>query len=102
MAVLGVSLDYTELFGRTNLGAALSIPSTSALEVETFVPNDDDMFTNVQDYTLNCLAERDAYDFVSSKNDHNCYIYFCNRGTISVDDEIEYYFLEFANWIYKL
>lgn len=83
IGLLMLSLDTTELFGFSNLGAGISMPSTPTLKSE---------FINIDQYSVDYLSIAELMDQtcdrlkVNSEQANSCYIIFLARVYDSVLD----------------
>lgn len=104
IAFLKITVDGTELYGETNLGSGISIPSTANLKCEMLNVNQD-----YYGYSIACLL--DDYEGIIEKVDEimnklnmrttiadeqNCFILFLSRTDICDDQWDEF------NWKYEL
>ncbi|XP_014231788.1 uncharacterized protein LOC106655754 [Trichogramma pretiosum] len=76
---LWISMDETEIMGKTNLGVGISFPCTSKLKINLFSPDDHDMMHFGSDNLLQKLAIRAANTIINNGQEHNCIIFLSNQ-----------------------
>lgn len=73
-------MNNTEIVTDSNLGVAITIPSTPKLKLAAYSPNDLEIQRHAKNNTISQLAGQAVNGLISTEDSHNCFIIFKNEG----------------------
>lgn len=73
-------MNSTEIVTDSNLGVAITLPSTPKLKLAAYSPNDLEIQRHAKNNTISQLAGQAVNSLISKEDSHNCFIIFKNEG----------------------
>lgn len=84
---LGLSLNTKEVHTAENVGIGITLPSTTKLKVDWYVPWETELPDHAGNSTMTRLTDEAMSSLLSTVGEHNCFIFLRNQSE-AVEEEM--------------